>query len=514
MKCSHCGYSISPNDTFCTNCGASIDKKFPLIPLKKSPKIILITLIGFCLVIGVISFVTVSQGKSKTNQLYQDALGMIQSGNYEKAIEILIDLDDYQDAPQQLIEAEYLYANQLYESGLYTRAKEIYNQIGEYKDSQDLVLACDYNHGLSLLEQGSFDDAYQIFQQLGEYNDSENLLSHILFKQGEELFDSGNYQEARNYYIQVTGDDQYIAQDRIDSIDCINIAEEVTQWLTDEYYIDKDYLWGIMGLFGADFSFETEYDVKEYTYYFKIYYSDFFTSAHSVALAFGGTDEWTSSGQEQDIYEYFYNKGAKDITCIVENRSSSGELWSSFSYTYSDYLQNIETEAETERLLQEERAEKEQIAADFIATINNNNDFQDTVHEYLEENYLRRNNYQLKSSIVEYMHQNNIGLDAHTENLQIDYDSVQYGEFYVETDDEEISYYAPDLNEGYLIIHIPCRVIMDGTWPIEDEHYIVDCDLVINAYPIKREFGNTAPFWDIGSVNHWSRAVSAEMYYD
>lgn len=145
---------------------------------KKAKKIALIAAPIVCVVIAfLIALISVIIPNGK----YNNAVALMEAGQYEKAMDIFEDLGEYKDTPERVLECVYGYAVSSMESGAYDVAivvfETAYESIGWwYKDSEEKLAECmeaQYDHAVALMESDEYADASSAFEVLGDYKDSE-----------------------------------------------------------------------------------------------------------------------------------------------------------------------------------------------------------------------------------------------------------------------------------------------------------------------------------------------------
>lgn len=257
------------------------------------------------LIISIALLSLVSCGGSSQRTMYKEAMQAVEDESYEDAIDILTELGDYKDAPDQLLNAWYLYGTQLF-------------------------------------EQGELDLAEEVFTQLGDYSESAQMLDDIHYKMAEQLFSAGEYNLAMGYYNELPTAYADKVQNRIRLIECAETADRITA----ELQGDNNTLNFYMGMFGLEFDFDLHYEASDYTYYFDVYCAKGFST---IASLFGSsleelTKDSTSSGMEKTIYLKFRDAGYEDITCAMRYFDYSGNLLYSYSYSELDYQRDGEAQ--------------------------------------------------------------------------------------------------------------------------------------------------------------------------
>lgn len=257
------------------------------------------------LIISIALLSLVSCGGSSQRTMYKEAMQAIEDESYEDAINILTELGDYKDAPDQLLNAWYLYGTQLF-------------------------------------EQGELDLAEEVFTQLGDYSESAQMLDDIHYEMAEQFFSAGEYNLAMDYYNELPTAYADKVQNRIRLIECAETADRITA----ELQGDNNTLNFYMGMFGMEFDFDLHYEVSDHTYYFDVYCAKGFST---IASLFGSsledlTKDSASSGMEKTIYLKFRDAGYEDITCAMRYFDYSGNLLYSFDYSNQNYQEELKQE--------------------------------------------------------------------------------------------------------------------------------------------------------------------------
>lgn len=78
--------------------------------------------------------------------------------------------------------SDYEEAVGLYENGNYDKAKAMFVELGEYEDSATMVQACDYAKAVELYEAEDYDGAIAIFETIKEYEDSSEYINNAEYK--------------------------------------------------------------------------------------------------------------------------------------------------------------------------------------------------------------------------------------------------------------------------------------------------------------------------------------------
>lgn len=159
---------------------------------KKRKKIAVI--IFSCAFICVVAFVLITK-VFIPNRNYNQAVALIEEGQYEAAITAFKALGDYKDSSKQLDaaeqarieeikEKEYEQAEQLFAAGDLNEAKILYEDLGLYKDAAKRIVEIDnkekYSDAERAVSDGDYYSAYQYLISIhGNYKDSSEKISQI-----------------------------------------------------------------------------------------------------------------------------------------------------------------------------------------------------------------------------------------------------------------------------------------------------------------------------------------------
>lgn len=108
--------------------------------------------------------------------------------------------------------SDYKKAMEAFDSGDYATAREIFVELGDYEDSADMVIQCDYQQALAYLDEGEYAQARELFLELGDYEDcKENAMTAAQYMLMEYVEENGEFKKVNpdNYdgiVIQVDND--------------------------------------------------------------------------------------------------------------------------------------------------------------------------------------------------------------------------------------------------------------------------------------------------------------------
>jgi len=148
---------------------------------------------------------------------YNDAVALMDSGDWLKAKDILLSLDDYKDSEDllekcnnRLLDYQYDSAIQMINDKKYEEAISILEKLDGHKDSEELIEKCKialldiaYNDAAQLMKDGEFESAIASFEAIVDHKDSKekieeckNCIKEKLYSNAIALAKEGNYKRA------------------------------------------------------------------------------------------------------------------------------------------------------------------------------------------------------------------------------------------------------------------------------------------------------------------------------
>ena len=148
---------------------------------------------------------------------YNDAIALMDSGDWLKARDILESLDDYKDSEDlldqcndKILDATYNHAIELMEEGKYSEAIDVFEELDGYKESERFIEQCEialldaaYDQALQLMNEGKYTDAIKGFEKLNGHKDSKeqisfckNALLDIAYDYAIQLMAAGKFEMA------------------------------------------------------------------------------------------------------------------------------------------------------------------------------------------------------------------------------------------------------------------------------------------------------------------------------
>ena len=108
---------------------------------KKGNVITIVVLAVLAVLLAVIMIVGQAYENEKN---YNKAIELMNKGDYDDAINLFKELEDYEDSQEKLTESKYLKAKSYLAEERYSDAKEIFEVLGEYEESVNLAKVCDF----------------------------------------------------------------------------------------------------------------------------------------------------------------------------------------------------------------------------------------------------------------------------------------------------------------------------------------------------------------------------------
>lgn len=144
------------------------------------------------------------------NSHYNDAVRLMENGDYDAAVEAFEELQGYKDSSEKIEECkkekEYVAAIALMESKNYDAAIKAFQSLGGYKDSTERIKECEtaisdgkYDEAVKLMKSEDYLGAISIFEELDGYNDSTAKIEEcrtILYDSAVAMMENGDYEDA------------------------------------------------------------------------------------------------------------------------------------------------------------------------------------------------------------------------------------------------------------------------------------------------------------------------------
>ena len=179
-----------------------------------------IAIISVAVICIVIVFVIIWNTVIIPNSKYNDAVALMDSGEYTAAIAVFEALDGYKDSARKIsecntaiLDGKYNTGVALMDSGEYIAAIAAFEALDGYKDSAKKISECStaimdgkYNAGVALMNAGEYAEAMATFEELGEYKDAVQRATECLKKLSHTVdYILENYQKFVGKVIYIEG---------------------------------------------------------------------------------------------------------------------------------------------------------------------------------------------------------------------------------------------------------------------------------------------------------------------
>lgn len=162
----------------------------PPFPQKKKPPLILFILLGVVVLAAAVTGFFLLSNYIQKNDRYQAAHTLLADQKYDEAKSAFLELEDFKDAGEQALMADYEKAQALLKEKKYDEAQALFESLGGFKDSADKAEEAvyqkqndRYQEGQRLLNQKKYAEAEAVFTELADFKDStERAEEAYLFK--------------------------------------------------------------------------------------------------------------------------------------------------------------------------------------------------------------------------------------------------------------------------------------------------------------------------------------------
>lgn len=128
--------------------------------------------------------------------IYEEALSLLEGGDYLAAADKFAECSDYLDSETMRLEAQYQYALNLFSNDDRKAAKKAFSSIKDYKDSASMIMECDYVEAVAALDEGNISFATSKFKSLKDYKDSKELLLECQYQSAQTSLKKHEYSDA------------------------------------------------------------------------------------------------------------------------------------------------------------------------------------------------------------------------------------------------------------------------------------------------------------------------------
>lgn len=117
---------------------------------------------------------------------YRKAVQYYNARCYDEAIELFLELGDYEDSAELFTASHYWAAMERMEAGKYDEALPRFLKLGDYEDSAARAVECKYQMGIQAIAEARYTDAENYFRELGDYRKCADYLRQL---EWQKLYD-------------------------------------------------------------------------------------------------------------------------------------------------------------------------------------------------------------------------------------------------------------------------------------------------------------------------------------
>lgn len=131
---------------------------------------------------------------------YQEALRLMENGQYSEADIIFVGLKTYEDSAELSKKCNYQIAYAYMDEQQYMKAADLFKELGDFQDSETMVNENMYLYAKVQEKEGTYKIAEDIYSYLGSYKDSSTLLTNVMYKRADAFVKNGKYNDAITIY--------------------------------------------------------------------------------------------------------------------------------------------------------------------------------------------------------------------------------------------------------------------------------------------------------------------------
>lgn len=136
---------------------------------------------------------------------YDDAMALLESGQYDEAVAAFAELEDYSDSAARIPEAKYRKAVSLLEAEKYDEAIRAFEEVLDYEDSAAQITEAQYRKAVKVFDSGAYEDALGQLEKLADYKEAAEKIELCYFNLGMKAIEADNLKKATEDYKHVSG---------------------------------------------------------------------------------------------------------------------------------------------------------------------------------------------------------------------------------------------------------------------------------------------------------------------
>ena len=153
----------------------------------KKKRIKSISIIAGIAIAGLIAFVIILNLVIIPTSNYNNAVSMLESGDYDNAINAFEAMGDYRDVKERITECKYKKAEAYFKDGKYKEASEIYEKISDYSDAKEKYNESIYQMALTYYNKKDLDNSNPLFEKIKGYKDSADKIHYHDWKKDKTV---------------------------------------------------------------------------------------------------------------------------------------------------------------------------------------------------------------------------------------------------------------------------------------------------------------------------------------
>ena len=127
---------------------------------------------------------------------FDSATELAESGKYEEARALFVELDGFGESAEMICECDYLSAVKLFESENYAEAAARFELLDDYKDSKEKLTESNYLAAEKYCSKGKYEEALKFYEAAGDYRESYDRRFEVIIKYYKELAGNGYFTDA------------------------------------------------------------------------------------------------------------------------------------------------------------------------------------------------------------------------------------------------------------------------------------------------------------------------------
>jgi tetratricopeptide (TPR) repeat protein len=133
-------------------------------------------------------------------QKYNHAKTMLNNNNFNDAIEEFMELKNFLNSPEMVLESKYKFALVLMEDKKYLAAIDTFDELGNYSNTESIKREATYLQSKEYMNSKNYTEAEKMLQEIQGYEDSNDLLVEDKYQIGKVHLDRKEYSNALSIF--------------------------------------------------------------------------------------------------------------------------------------------------------------------------------------------------------------------------------------------------------------------------------------------------------------------------